>query len=82
MLNDLIFVCKVVGLIALILLGVVIIIGIIQGFIDNLETRKFNKDFRERLYRAMEQAEEDIKKEKAKPKKPNARKKTTKKDSE
>lgn len=82
MIKDLIFTCKVVGLIALILVGVVFIICIIQGFIDNLQTRKFNKDFRERLYRAMEQAEEDLKKEKAKPKKTNTRKKTTKKDSE
>lgn len=82
MLNDLIFACKVIGLIALILVGVVFIICLIQGLIDNIQTRKFNKDFRERLYRAMEQAEEDIKKEKAKPKKKTTRKKTTKKDSE
>lgn len=81
MIKDLIFTCKVVGLITLILLGVTLIIGIVQGFIDNLQTRKFNKDFRDRMYKAIAEAEEEIKKEKEKPKKKTTSKKTTKKDS-
>ena len=81
MLKDLIFTCKVVGLIALILVGVVFIVCVIQGFIDTIQTRKLNRQFREKMLQAIEQAEEEIKKEKAKSKKKTTSKKTTKKDS-
>lgn len=82
MIKDLIFTCKVVGLIALILVGIVFIVCVFQGFIDTMQNRKLNRQFREKMLEAIAQAEEEIKKEKAKPKKKTTSKKTAKKDSE
>ena len=81
MINDLIFTCKVIGLILVILIGIVLIFAIIKGVIDTIinsrAKRKFADEFAKKMFDLIEKTEE----EETKPKKKTTSKKTTKKDS-